>query len=178
MQQQHDEPTSGNEKYLQEPEQDRHQDSFDVLKQPLSNRSARFEKDPFYAKPAAYVLAVLVPIAGAVIGIIALAKGRIGPGLALIATSLVVTAVCWFVVWPLIGAPAVTKDLEAQIKTDLQSQAMTMSPGSRVTSMDCAVDDSYNGRCFAKVTTDGVTENLTIQVTGGSDDSYVWEVDA
>jgi hypothetical protein len=60
-----DEPTYGYEKYLQEPERDRLQDSFDAFKKPVS-RPAQRERDPFYARPVAYVLAVLVPIAGAI----------------------------------------------------------------------------------------------------------------
>ena len=133
------------------------------------------DERPFYAKPAAYVLAVLVPIVGAVIGIIALAKGRIGPGLALITTSLVVTAVFYFVLAPFTTGPAITKHVESTIKTDLQSQLGT---DGTVKSVDCAVDDSYNGRCFANVTADGETQNVSIQTTGGSDDSFIWEVDA
>lgn len=44
-----------------------------------------------------YIAAALIPIIGAILGIVALAKNRIGPGLALIATSVVAVAVWAYV---------------------------------------------------------------------------------
>lgn len=139
------------------------------------------EKGPFYTRPVAFVLAVLLPVAGAIVGIVALAKGRVGPGLALIATSVVAGAIFYFAIAPFTTGSVMTKDLKATIKTDLQEQ-LSAAPGGMgangvVESVECAVDNSYNGRCLARVTVEGQTSNVPLKVTGGSDGTYLWEAE-
>jgi len=75
-----------------------------------------------------------------------------------------------------------SKDLAASIKPDLQKQLQEQyaqideHAKVRVKSVDCVIEADHNGRCFAKVTTDGEPGNLSIRVTTG-DDGLIWEVE-